>query len=245
MRFALDDLPHDTATLHRLVRYMAASLDHRDGEVARLGQIIKELQRMRFGRRSERLDPDQLALGLEDLDADVAAVEESRPVPTKPSAGARLRRKALPEHLVREDVVHDVAGSICPGCGGALHSIGESVSETLDWVPASVRVLRISRPKYACRRCETVVQAPAPERLVAGGLPTPPIRPLRYSIRGAGGPRPGGAGSTRGTTGVGRDPNRRRRSSSSNPTAGPNDRKPTSPTTVAPCTSMAMQGSNG
>ncbi len=173
MRFDLDDLPHDTATLHRLVRDMAASLDHRDGEIARLGQIIKELQRMRFGRRSERLDPDQLALGLEDLDADVAAVEESRPARMKPSAGPRPRRKALPEHLVREDVVHDVAGGACPGCGGALHPIGESVSEMLDWVPASVRVLRIRRPKYACRHCETVVQAPAPERLIAGGLPTP------------------------------------------------------------------------
>jgi hypothetical protein len=33
-----------------------------------LRHLIRQLQRMQFGRRSEKLDPDQLALGLEDLD---------------------------------------------------------------------------------------------------------------------------------------------------------------------------------
>lgn len=64
---------------------------------------------------------------------------------------------------------------MCVGCGGALHSIGESVSEMLDWVPAQLRVLRIVRPKYACRTSEAVVQAPAPERPIAGGLETPAL----------------------------------------------------------------------
>jgi transposase len=41
----------------------------------------------------------------------------------------------------------------------------------LDWVPAQLRVVRIARRKYACRACNKVVQAPAPERLIAGGLP--------------------------------------------------------------------------
>ena len=56
-----------------------------------------------------------------------------------------------------------------------IHAIGESVSEMLDWVPAQLRVVRISRPKYACRACNKVVQAPAPERLIAGGLATPAL----------------------------------------------------------------------
>jgi transposase len=63
----------------------------------------------------------------------------------------------------------------CACCGGALQVIGESVSETLDWVPAQLRVIRTIRPKYACRACETVVQAPAPERPIAGGLATPAL----------------------------------------------------------------------
>jgi transposase len=64
---------------------------------------------------------------------------------------------------------------VCACCGGALHLIGESVSETLDWIPAQLRVIRTTRPKYVCRACETVVQAPAPTRVIAGGLATPAL----------------------------------------------------------------------
>ncbi len=67
------------------------------------------------------------------------------------------------------------AASVCACCGGALHAMGESVSEMLDWVPAQLRVIRITRPKYACRACGKVAQAPAPERLIAGGLATPAL----------------------------------------------------------------------
>lgn len=168
MQINLDNLPRDPARLHSLVHDMAALLEHRDGK-------IRQLQRMQLGRRSERLDPDQLALGLEDLGADIAAVEESHQTRHKPTSHSRPHRKPLPEYLAREDMLVDVATDACPGCGCALHPIGESVSEMLDWVPASLRVLRIRRPKYACRSCETVAQAPAPERAIAGGLASPAL----------------------------------------------------------------------
>ena len=175
MRLDLDNLPSDTALLHQLVRDMAAVVEHRDGEIERLQAIIKKLQRMQFGRRSERLDPDQLALGLEDLDADIGRIEESRPVIVGAPAEPQPHRKPLPDHLPREDMLIDTVHDACPGCGGALHGIGESVSEMLDWVPAQLRVVRVTRPKYACRTCATVVQAPAPERPIAGGLATPAL----------------------------------------------------------------------
>lgn len=172
MRLDLADLPSDPALLHQLVRDMAAIVETRDGEIDRLQQIIRQLQRAQFGRRSERLDPDQLALALEDLEGDVARIRESRvPVPDT----AIRRRQALPDHLPRTNVLIDIAGDGCPGCGGQLHAFGESVSEMLDWVPAQLRVLRISRPKYACRACGSVAQAAAPERVIAGGLPTPAL----------------------------------------------------------------------
>lgn len=68
----------------------------------------------------------------------------------------------------------------CPCCGGALHVIGEDCSERLDKIPAKYRVIVTRRPKYACRSCERdgddgtagVIQAPAPSRLIEGGLPT-------------------------------------------------------------------------
>jgi transposase len=175
MRFDLENLPSDTALLHRLVRDMAAVVESRDGEIERLQLIIKKLQRAQFGRRSERLDADQLMLALEDLDSDIARIRESRPEIVADAREVRSRRKPLPDHLPREDVLLDIAGDICGCCGGALHTIAESVSEMLDWVPAQLRVVRITRPKYACRACNKVVQASAPERLIAGGLATPAL----------------------------------------------------------------------
>lgn len=174
MRLDLENLPSDTAVLHRLVRDMASLVEHRNDEIERLQAIIKKLQRMQFGRSAERLDPDQLALGLEDLDADIGRIEESRPV-VETTVDRQPHRKPLPDHLPREDVLLDVGGDACAGCGGVLHEIGESVSEMLDWVPAQLRVVRIVRPKYACRACGTVAQAPAPERPIAGGLATPAL----------------------------------------------------------------------
>ena len=66
-------LPDDVATLHRMIGELASALDSErtqaQAEIDRLREIVKALQRSRFGRRSERLDDDQLRLGLEDLDA--------------------------------------------------------------------------------------------------------------------------------------------------------------------------------
>ena len=78
------------------------------------------------------------------------------------------------EHLERIEQVVDIEeDKACPCCGGALHPIGEDVSERLDVVPATFRVLVTRRPRYGCRSCESgVVQAPAPARIVEGGIPT-------------------------------------------------------------------------
>jgi transposase len=179
MRIDLENLPVDPTLLQHLVRDMAALVESRDGEIERLQLIIKNLQRTQFGRRSERLDPDQLALALEDLDSDVARARERAPTIEsaieEASHETPSRRKSLPDHLPREDVRLDVDSQTCACCGGALHAIGESVSEMLDWVPAQLRVVRIARPKYACRACGTIAQAPAPERPIAGGLATPAL----------------------------------------------------------------------
>ena len=166
MRFDLKNLPSDVAALHHLVRDMAAVVEHRDGEIERLQTIIKQLQRAQFSRRSERLDLDQLALALEDLDSDIGRAEASGSTAAVESDDKRPRRKPLPDHLPREEVVMDVATDACPCCGGVLHSIGESVSEMLDWVPAQLRVVRITRPKYACRACNKATQAAAPEEAI-------------------------------------------------------------------------------
>src|SRR5947208_1639424 len=148
-------------------------------ELDRLTAIIKELQRHRFGRRSEQLDPDQLALALEDLEQTIAATEAAAEkdgeVPAKPAAARKrqINRGALPVHLPREEIVIDVEDKTCACCGGLKHRIGEDVSERLDVIPAQLKVIVTHRPKYACRACAgEVTQAPAPERLIENGIPT-------------------------------------------------------------------------
>jgi transposase len=91
----------------------------------------------------------------------------------KRAARRRMNRGALPAHLPRIEMVVDIDDHACPCCHNVLHRIGEDVSERLDIIPAQLRVLVVRRPKYACRACEEVVaQAPAPARLIEGGLPT-------------------------------------------------------------------------
>jgi transposase len=130
-------------------------------ESERLRQIIKELQRHRFGRRAESLPEEQLQLGLEEVqqvEAEAQAREEEN-APTerqKRAARRRANRGALPRHLPRIETLVDVTSKICPACSGQLHRIGEDVAERLDIIPAQFRVLVVRRPKYACRTCEDV-----------------------------------------------------------------------------------------
>ena len=64
----------------------------RDQQIDRLTAIIKELQRHRFGRRSERLDPDQLALALEDVEQTLAAAEAEDGEEARAREAGRSRR---------------------------------------------------------------------------------------------------------------------------------------------------------
>jgi transposase len=168
---AASELPDDPATLKAMLLAERA-------RASRLEQIIKELQRHRFGRRAETLPEDQLLLGLEEAEqveaTSEAGAEHNDPAKTQVRAAQRRRnRGSLPSHLPRIETVIDIADKNCPCCRGSLHRVGEDVSERLDIIPAQFRVLVLRRPKYACRACQdVVVQMPAPARLIEGGLPT-------------------------------------------------------------------------
>jgi transposase len=166
-----DALPDDAETLKAML--LAERVQNE-----RLRQIIKELQRHRFGRRAETLPEDQMLLALEDVEQGdaSAAAETDRSSPADRQARAarrRVNRGALPAHLPRIEILVDIDDKTCRCCKGELHRIGEDKSERLDLVPARFRILVTRRPKYACRNCEDrVLQAPAPARLIEGGLPT-------------------------------------------------------------------------
>ena len=173
-------LPDDPAALQLLLHAALA-------EIERLRLLIAGLQRNRFGRRSERLDDTAFQQRTENLEqslaeqvarldaaSSAAAISTPEPSPRPPrTEPAKRNRGALPAHLPRIELMIDVDGKACPCCGGMLHVIGEDRAEMLDYVPAQLRVRVIRRPRYGCRACEeAVVQAPAPERPIDGGMAT-------------------------------------------------------------------------
>lgn len=172
------DLPDDVEALRALVLEQARELEalqHFKARAERLQAIIDALQRHRFGRRSEQLDPEQFELALEDIETALAEAEQARDKASRAAAGRprKTNRGSLPAHLERIEQTLDVEDKACPCCGGGLHQIGEEVSERLDVVPTTFRVLVTRRPRYGCRSCEgAIVQAPAPARIVEGGIPT-------------------------------------------------------------------------
>lgn len=170
------ELPNDIAALKAMLVAAEARNQRKDERIAQLEKLVAAFRQATFGRRSEKSDPDQFELALEDLETAIAAVyaeeeAEDRAArrPTKPRSA---NRGSLPEHLPRIEEIIEPESLVC-GCGGGLHCIGEDVSERLDVIPAQFRVIVTRRPRYACRSCtDGVAQAPAPGRLIPGGMPT-------------------------------------------------------------------------
>ena len=169
-----NQLPDDIAALKALLIGMSASVQQleatvasRSHEIERLNLLIDKLKRMMFGRRSEKLikQVEQLQLELEELQiAEAAEQPASEPSPKDSAPRKRPARKPLPDHLPRDVETHQPEAATCPECGGAWRQIGEDVSEMLEYVPASFRVVRHVRPKYACSCCDCMAQAAAPSR---------------------------------------------------------------------------------
>src|SRR5271165_1274447 len=151
-------------------------LASRDAEIEHLKLLIAKLRRMQFGRSSEKRDRqiEQLELQLEELEArrtkEAAAVEKSA---SAGSCVARPVRRPLPDHLPREVRKVLPKQESCPDCGGKLKHLGEDVSEILEYVPASLKVIRYIRPKLACAGCDRIVQAEAPSRPIERSLAGP------------------------------------------------------------------------
>ena len=145
-------------------------------EIEKLKFQIAKLRRMQFGRSSERIDPADRAARAAARGAGNRRGRRDQPRPRPKTGqlpireGDRPKRKPLPDHLPRQEIVHEPAhdgACACPECGGGMARLGEDVTEVLDYVPGRFQVIRHVRPKYACRRCDAITQAPAP------AMPTP------------------------------------------------------------------------
>jgi hypothetical protein len=138
----------------------------RDQEVEYLKLQLAKLRRMLFGRSSEKVAQqiEQLELRLEDLETAKAERIHSNAPAQRADTEPRSSRRALPDHLPREVEMHLPEHDACPECGGELRRLGEDVSEMLERIPATYKVIRHVRPKFSCGRCQHIVQAAAPSR---------------------------------------------------------------------------------
>jgi transposase len=176
----------------RYIAQQEQAIALRDETIARLESTIANLQRWRFGRRSEKLSPDQISLWEEALDTEIAAMESLLETVLEDSAAvtasrsgeetpitvpARLSRRhpgrmQLPDTLPRVEVHHDPLTCTCGQCGDLLETIGEEISEKLDYIPGHFQVIRHIRPKLVCRPCGTIESPALPAQVIDKGLPT-------------------------------------------------------------------------
>jgi transposase len=156
-----------------------ADLTSTEALIAHLKLAIEKLRRELYGRRSERKARllDQMELELEELEA--AASEDelaAREVSTAAVAAferKRPSRRPFPAHLPRERVVI-AAPERCPCCGSArLSKLGEDITETLEMIPRSWKVIQTVRERFSCRACETITQPPAPFHVTPRGFAGP------------------------------------------------------------------------
>ena len=150
---------------------LEAALAARDTLIDTLRFQLAQLRRLTFGQSSEKLSIqiEQLELTLEELEGEAELADIRKVQADQKERSAPVR--ALPAHLPRaERRIEPEAGTCtCPSCGGALRPLGQDSDEMLDVAPVQWRVIRTVRPKYSCRSCEQIVQAPAPVKAIARG----------------------------------------------------------------------------
>jgi transposase len=182
------ELPTDLDSCHSLIRELLETLHQQGLLIGNMQHQLERLLRQRFGRSSEKIDPDQLLLFAADILAELDAPPATEPLPAPaadapptPAPAVKPKRKGhgrrpLPDHLPRHPVLHDVPldQRACPDCGCQRQPIGEEVREQLDYIPASLVVIKHIRPKYACKQCQAnVVIADRLPEPIEKGLPGP------------------------------------------------------------------------
>lgn len=172
------NLPDSPEKLKQIILEMQRQ---HDKDIRILEERVRYLYHKLFGKKSEKSSGPSPQLPLFDLpepDPDTAKPPKEKESEVKGHKRSRSGRKPLPAELPRVEQIHDIPEEekVC-SCGAELSCIGEEVSEKLDIIPASIRVVRHIRPKYACRCCEgvegkgkTVKIAPVSPQMVAKGI---------------------------------------------------------------------------
>lgn len=182
---SLEPLPDDRDTLKRMIIEIRAEYETKlrelDEKYAQLQQQIRVMLQRSYGRSSEAASGQgQLFNEVEATAVAEAAKAAAVASATTPQRDCRKKggRRPLPPHLPRVEVIHtlDESQRICPNDGNVLVEIGSETSETLEFIPATLRVIRHVRKKYACQRCEsTVLRAALPPSLLPKSQASPSL----------------------------------------------------------------------
>ncbi|MGF6099333.1 IS66 family transposase [Pseudomonas sp. 18175] len=170
-----DQLRALAAQLMSKVDTMGRKIHHDQTLIEQLTHEIAVLKRHRFAKRSEQISPEQgnllddlLNTDLEAIDAELSAL---LPAPAPEQTRQKPKRAPLPAQFPRTVIHHEPENTQC-SCGCQLQRIGEDVSEKLDYTPGVFTVEQHVRGKWACRQCETLIQAPVPAQVIDKGIPT-------------------------------------------------------------------------
>ncbi|PKL94493.1 MAG: IS66 family transposase, partial [Gammaproteobacteria bacterium HGW-Gammaproteobacteria-8] len=171
-------LPNDLDALKALVVEQVVRNEQLNARIILLQEQLNLALAKRYAASSEKVSADQIRLFDEaevEAPADVAADVDVTPVTIAEHTRTRRGRKPLPAALPRIDVIHELpeAERVCPHDGAVLKAIGEVVSEQLDIVPATIRVLKHIRVTYACECGQCLKTAPLPPQPIPRSLASP------------------------------------------------------------------------
>jgi len=163
------------ASLQAQVERQSREMAFKQATIDKLTHENAVLKRLKFAAQSERFNAEQRDLLDETLDADLEAVsrEIAALQPAEPASEQKRqpKRAPLPAALPRREVRHEPENTLC-ACGCQMKRIGEDIAEKLDYVPGVFTVERHVRGKWACAKCEAIVQAPVAPHVIDKGIPT-------------------------------------------------------------------------
>jgi transposase len=181
MKNAIQTLPSDSMILHQIIGDLTgrnSNLTSQIGDLTAQNKFLREqlklLRSKQFGQSSEKLDRqlELLELQIEESEQQSGVVIEE--VEVDASTGKRQpKRLKIADSLPRTDIILNPEPA-CPSCGGEeFRKISDDISETLEYVPSSFKVNRYIRPRCACVKCETIVQAYPASKPIAKGKAGP------------------------------------------------------------------------
>ena len=178
-------LPTDVDALQQMVMHLQQQLSDTEQKHQRLLEQFRLAQNKRFGANSEgHPGQGELFNEAESL-VEETDTESQDNTTTVTYERKQSKRQQLPKDLPRERIVHDIEDEdedkVCECCAGALHHMGDDISEKLKFIPAQVKVVEHVRPKYACKACENngtsnqIKQVPMPSAIIPKGYATPSL----------------------------------------------------------------------